>query len=825
MPVARIGESVSYSDKLRAQADLINKRRQQNLDVEIAQEEKNREFTNQQLQAFYDFDVSGMSPEHIKAIGKLQASMANSLDPNSEDHYQNSEQLIADIAFLNNTYNGASRYRDSRPAGTQQMVDLMTGEAKAGPGQEFVNEGMDGLKNANAIWDQGGFSGEINVGGTAGNRSISGVPLVPNPEGGWMEGEGEVNFFESPLINDPTSIYRPTIIAAPPILSTLAEAALSDEALNGTNTEEVANLRWDTMRGDRKEQIAREEYERLATDETAAFEDMTEEQKIALGIDDESLKNTYRDRLQEGVDARPRAAESDVFDFNRAVARMPKLSEPIKLRSQNEEFAGTIEGAEFQKGLDLDTLQTAPNGAPLIPVEVAYVDSSGNISVKILDPVKNPDDYDAFMEAIGRRGKEQLLEYSGYYVTPEGPQVDVGEDPQASNPRDMGVDETAEVRENLEDIEDFTITGSADGSPGAKLESDREMLLLDIEDAEADLRFQTQIGGNALGKLEAMKRLVELQEQLGPLNDALEELGIDRIESDGVDVSAAEASARAELGSEAGSVAAAAQAAAAQADAESRPPQTESTEVQAPQNPAAQPIQTEAPEAAAAIENSNVEATNPNTGDPVTVDASAPEKQQAALVAFGGIIPLETQEAEIQDSIQELFANVAPSDSTWVWDKHQEGFESGKKSDPVPPWCAAWVADMILRANPDFDFSAVESPSYGQTKKQAGEINRVRAEHYQKIGEAVSKTGDRYDAQVGDVVIKKRGKQWHVGFFAGYDEEGNVLILGGNQSDSLNVTAYPADQIVSVRRVEVAAISKEDVEKISAQMNSSGKVT
>ena len=817
MPVARIGESVSYSDKLRAQADLINKRRQQNLDVEIAQEEKNREFTNQQLQAFYDFDVSGMSPEHIKAIGKLQASMANSLDPNSEDHYQNSEQLIADIAFLNNTYNVASRYRDQRQTGTQQMLALMTGEAKAGPGQEFVNEGMDGLKNANAIWDQGGFSGEINVGGTAGNRSISGVPLVPNPEGGWMEGEGEVNFFESPLTNDPTSIYRPTIIAAPPILSTLAEAAMSDEALNGTNTEEVANLRWDTMSESKKEQIAREEYERLATDETAAFEDMTEKQKIALGIDDESLKNTYGDRLQEGVDARPRAAESDVFDFNKTVARMPQLSEPIKLRSQNEEFAGTIEGAQFQKDLDLGTLQTAPNGAPLIPVEVAYVDRSGNTSVKILDPVKNPDDYDAFMEAIGRRGKEQLLEYSGYYVTPEGPQVDVGEDPQALNP---AVDQS--IREDLGISE-------ADSSPSAKLESDRQMLLDDIEDAEADLRFQMQISANPKGQLDALGRLVELQEQLGPLNDALEELGIDRIESDGVDVSAAEASARTELGSEAGSVAAAAQAAAAQADAESRPPQTESTEVQAPQNPAAQPIQTEAPEAAAAIENSNVEATNPNTGDPVTVDASAPEKQQAALVAFGGIIPLETQEAEIQDSIQELFANVAPSDSTWLWAGAQEDFESGKNSDPVPPWCAAWVADMILRASPDFDFSAVESPSYGQTPKQAGEINRVRAEHYQKIGEAVSKTGDRYDAQVGDVVIKKVRMndrwQFHVGFFAGYDEDGNVLILGGNQADSLNITPYPADQIVSVRRIDVAAIDKEGVEKISATMNSSGKVT
>jgi len=305
MPVARIGESVSYSDKLKEQAQLINKRRQQNLNVEIAQEEKNRQFRDQQLQTFYDFDVSGMSAEHIKAIGKLQANMANSLDPNSEDHYQDTQQLIADISFLNNAYNVASRHRDQRQSGAQQMVGLMTGEVEANPGEEFVNEGIDGLNNANALWDQGGFSGEINVGGSAGNRSMSGVPLVPNPDGGWMSGEGEVSFFENSLTNDSSPLYRPTIIASAPTLNKMAEEAMSDEALNGTNTEEVADLRWSTMISSKKERIRKEEYDKVAKEgETTAFEDLTDDQKTDLKIDDESLRNKYRDKLQEGIDAR-----------------------------------------------------------------------------------------------------------------------------------------------------------------------------------------------------------------------------------------------------------------------------------------------------------------------------------------------------------------------------------------------------------------------------------------------------------------------------------------------------------------------------------------
>jgi hypothetical protein len=68
------------------------------------------------------------------------------------------------------------------------------------------------------------------------------------------------------------------------------------------------------------------------------------------------------------------------------------------------------------------------------------------------------------------------------------------------------------------------------------------------------------------------------------------------------------------------------------------------------------------------------------------------------------------------------------------------------------------------------------------------------------------------EAEIGfDVVIFKRGSgnqpgpdvieaPGHVGFFAG--REGNrVLVLGGNQSDSVNVSRYPSRRLLGIRRL------------------------
>jgi uncharacterized protein (TIGR02594 family) len=64
-------------------------------------------------------------------------------------------------------------------------------------------------------------------------------------------------------------------------------------------------------------------------------------------------------------------------------------------------------------------------------------------------------------------------------------------------------------------------------------------------------------------------------------------------------------------------------------------------------------------------------------------------------------------------------------------------------------------------------------------------------------------------ARVGwDVVILWRGSRdsssGHVGMFAGV-EGGRILLLGGNQSDSVNIQSFPMDRVLGIRRLRDAA--------------------
>ena len=62
------------------------------------------------------------------------------------------------------------------------------------------------------------------------------------------------------------------------------------------------------------------------------------------------------------------------------------------------------------------------------------------------------------------------------------------------------------------------------------------------------------------------------------------------------------------------------------------------------------------------------------------------------------------------------------------------------------------------------------------------------------------------DPQEGDIVVLKRGKgnvTGHVGFFNGYEWEGNQLyvkVLGGNQNKSVTVAYFPVNYVLDYRR-------------------------
>ena len=542
-PIGRVAptqaqQGGTYSDAINRQVDLIQRQRAVNLQNRLAQDQKNREFRTEQLQNIYDFDVTALPPGYAAEIKEAQDKMASWLDPNSEVRYENKEQLIADISRLNNYYLAGKNQRlTSNEARTDYDNALINGTSVAGAAMAGTETTRN---NRQAAADAGGF-GAYSVDGAPGSLSITGIQMEEGENGQYAfdEATGDrVDILDSNFA-DGSGFFRLDLVAAAPYLSTATEGAMTDERLDGTNSLAVAQIDYDVMNDAEKTRLQKEVYEEKTAGDNKAkpFEEWVKTADEAaikrLGLDEASLVKAMADSYDKGLDARPGTAGADAFDFNRSIANMPQLSKPVKLRSEDEEFAGTIEGAQFQKGLDLDTLQKGANGAPLIPVEVAYVQSNGTVVKKVLDPATNPVEYDAFMEAIGKRGKEQLLQYSGYYQTPEGPQVDVGEDPQALNP---AVDQA--IREDLG-------IADADASPGAKLESDRQMLLDDIEEAQEELRLQLSLAegnaGNATGINDAAMRLQELEEQLSPINDALEELGIERIEYEPIDVSAADA--------------------------------------------------------------------------------------------------------------------------------------------------------------------------------------------------------------------------------------------------------------------------------------------
>lgn len=110
----------------------------------------------------------------------------------------------------------------------------------------------------------------------------------------------------------------------------------------------------------------------------------------------------------------------------------------------------------------------------------------------------------------------------------------------------------------------------------------------------------------------------------------------------------------------------------------------------------------------------------------------------------------------------------------------------GVKNDATA-WCAAFVGAMLARAG----------------IKPSGKLN---ARSYLDWGIAVTPENIRE----GDVLVFKRGNStWegHVGFAAGKPKDGKVMVLGGNQSDAVNIKPQSMAVFLGARRASVGAVS------------------
>lgn len=94
--------------------------------------------------------------------------------------------------------------------------------------------------------------------------------------------------------------------------------------------------------------------------------------------------------------------------------------------------------------------------------------------------------------------------------------------------------------------------------------------------------------------------------------------------------------------------------------------------------------------------------------------------------------------------------------------------------DDETPWCAAFVGAMLERCG-------IQSTRFESAKSYLS-------------------WGEQLDRPVyGCVVVFSRDGGGHVGFVVGKDKAGNLLVLGGNQGDAVNVKAFPLSRVTGYR--------------------------
>lgn len=99
----------------------------------------------------------------------------------------------------------------------------------------------------------------------------------------------------------------------------------------------------------------------------------------------------------------------------------------------------------------------------------------------------------------------------------------------------------------------------------------------------------------------------------------------------------------------------------------------------------------------------------------------------------------------------------------------------GGIKDDETPWCAAFVGAML------------EAVGLMSTRFEG-------ARSYATWGQPLP-----YAAMGAIVVLWRRGGGGHVGFEVGRDAVGNVMLLGGNQSNAVSVAAFSPARIVARR--------------------------
>ena len=132
--------------------------------------------------------------------------------------------------------------------------------------------------------------------------------------------------------------------------------------------------------------------------------------------------------------------------------------------------------------------------------------------------------------------------------------------------------------------------------------------------------------------------------------------------------------------------------------------------------------------------------------------------------------PIWLEEAEKYIGLKEVSG---PKNNSTVVDFWKRIHLSGISNDEIP-WCAAFVGAVL--------------ENVGLKSTRSG-----LAKSYLNWGIALKSPA------LGSVVVFTRKGGGHVGFVVGKDKNGNLYVLGGNQSDSVSIKLFKTDNIVGYR--------------------------
>lgn len=134
--------------------------------------------------------------------------------------------------------------------------------------------------------------------------------------------------------------------------------------------------------------------------------------------------------------------------------------------------------------------------------------------------------------------------------------------------------------------------------------------------------------------------------------------------------------------------------------------------------------------------------------------------------------PAWLQEAYKHNNVKEIPGIASAPFIVKLWDKAPWLWKI-YPDDSILAWCGAFVAEC-------FRVSNIEPPK-----------DWYRAKSYIGFGIRL------HSPVVGCLAVVKNSKgQYHVGFVVGRNYAGHIMVFGGNQNDSVKVSAFKADSFV-----------------------------